>query len=124
MDSLGLLGQGFATALEPANLLFLLIGVVVGQIIGALPGIGPSAGMALLLPVTFGLPPVTAIVMLSGIMYGGMYGGTLTSVLVNVPGESSSIMTAVDGHQLARQGRAGAALSMAAIGSFFAGMAR
>jgi putative tricarboxylic transport membrane protein len=122
MDSLGLLGQGFATALEPANLLFLLIGVVVGQIIGALPGIGPSAGMALLLPLTFGMTPVTAIVMLAGIMYGGMYGGTLTSVLVNVPGESSSVMTAVDGYQIARRGRAGAALSVAAIGSFFAGI--
>ena len=122
MDSLGLLGQGFATALEPANLLFLVIGVVVGQIIGALPGIGPSAGMALLLPLTFGMTPVTAIVMLAGIMYGGMYGGTLTSVLVNVPGESSSVMTAVDGYQIARRGRAGAALSIAAIGSFLAGM--
>ena len=122
MDSLGLLAQGFATAFEPGNLLFLLIGVVVGQIIGALPGIGPSAGMALLLPLTFGMPPVTAIVMLAGIMYGGMYGGTLTSVLVNVPGESSSVMTAVDGYQIARRGRAGAALSIAAIGSFAAGV--
>jgi putative tricarboxylic transport membrane protein len=122
MDSLGLLGQGFVTALEPANLLFLVIGVVVGQIIGALPGIGPAAGMALLLPLTFGMTPVTAIVMLAGIMYGGMYGGTLTSVLVNVPGESSSVMTAVDGYQIARRGRAGAALSIAAIGSFLAGM--
>jgi len=114
MDSLGLLGQGFATALEPANLVFLVIGVIVGQAIGALPGIGPSAGMALLLPLTFGMTPVTAIVMLAGIMYGGMYGGTLTSVLVNVPGESSSVMTAVDGYQIARRGRAGAALSIAA----------
>ncbi|MEA2987228.1 MAG: putative tricarboxylic transport rane protein [Alphaproteobacteria bacterium] len=122
MDSLGLLGQGFATALEPANLIFLVIGVVIGQIIGALPGIGPAAGMALLLPLTFGMTPVTAIVMLAGIMYGGMYGGTLTSVLVNVPGESSSVMTAVDGYQIARRGRAGAALSIAAIGSFFAGI--
>ncbi len=100
-----------------------MIGVVLGQIIGALPGIGPSAGMALLLPLTFGLPPVTAIVMLAGIMYGGMYGGTLTSVLVNVPGEAASVMTAVDGYQIARRGRAGAALSIAAIGSFTAGMA-
>jgi putative tricarboxylic transport membrane protein len=122
MDSLGLLGQGFATALEPVNFLFLVVGVVVGQIIGALPGIGPAAGMALLLPLTFGMTPVTAIVMLAGIMYGGMYGGTLTSVLVNVPGESSSVMTAVDGYQIARRGRAGAALSIAAIGSFFAGI--
>jgi putative tricarboxylic transport membrane protein len=102
---------------------FVVVGVVLGQIIGALPGIGPSAGMALLLPLTFGLPPVTAIVMLAGIMYGGMYGGTLTSVLVNVPGEAASVMTAVDGYQIARRGRAGAALSVAAIGSFSAGMA-
>ena len=79
--------------------------------------------MALLLPLTFGMPPVTAIVMLAGIMYGGMYGGTLTSVLVNVPGESASVMTAVDGYQIARRGRAGAALSIAAIGSFLAGIA-
>jgi putative tricarboxylic transport membrane protein len=100
-----------------------VIGVVLGQIIGALPGIGPSAGMALLLPLTFWLPPVTAIVMLAGLMYGGMYGGTLTSVLVNVPGEAASVMTAVDGYQIARRGRAGAALSIAAIGSFAAGMA-
>jgi putative tricarboxylic transport membrane protein len=122
MESLDLLWQGFATALDPQNLIFLIIGVVLGQIVGALPGIGPAAGMALLLPLTFTIPPVTAIVMLAGIMYGGMYGGTLTSVLVNVPGESSSIMTAVDGYQIARRGRAGAALSIAAIGSFLAGM--
>jgi putative tricarboxylic transport membrane protein len=123
IDSLGLLAGGFATALTPLNLSFVVVGVVLGQIIGALPGIGPSAGMALLLPLTFGLPPVTAIVMLAGIMYGGMYGGTLTSVLVNVPGEAASVMTAVDGYQIARRGRAGAALSIAAIGSFAAGMA-
>ncbi|WP_439497466.1 tripartite tricarboxylate transporter permease [Bosea sp. (in: a-proteobacteria)] len=112
---------GFEIACTPQNLLFVTIGVVLGQLIGALPGIGPSAGMALLLPVTFGLPPVTAIVMLAGIMYGGMYGGTLTSVLINVPGEAASVMTAVDGHKMAKQGRAGAALSIAAIGSFIAG---
>ena len=123
IDSLGLLASGFATALTPLNLSFVVVGVVLGQIIGALPGIGPSAGMALLLPLTFGMPPVTAIVMLAGIMYGGMYGGTLTSVLVNVPGEAASVMTAVDGYQIARRGRAGAALSIAAIGSFAAGMA-
>jgi putative tricarboxylic transport membrane protein len=104
------------------NLLFIFIGVCLGQLIGALPGLGPSAGMALLLPITFGIPPVTAIMMLAGIMYGGMYGGTLTSVLVNVPGEAASVMTAVDGHKLAKQGRAGAALSVSAIGSFIAGV--
>ncbi|HKH67948.1 MAG TPA: tripartite tricarboxylate transporter permease, partial [Reyranella sp.] len=117
-----MLAQGFAVALTPTNLLFVTIGVVIGQIIGALPGIGPAAGMALLLPITYGIPPVTATVMLAGIMYGGMYGGTLTSVLINVPGEAASVMTAVDGHQLARQGRAGAALSVAAVGSFIAGV--
>jgi putative tricarboxylic transport membrane protein len=123
LESLQLLGQGFETCFTPLNLLFILIGVLVGQIIGALPGIGPAAGMALLLPLTYGIPPVTAIMMLAGIMYGGMYGGTLTSVLVNVPGEAASVMTAVDGHQMARKGRAGAALSIAAIGSFLAGVA-
>src|SRR5688572_17995945 len=122
MEALQLLAQGFATCFTPLNLSFIVIGVLIGQIIGALPGIGPAAGMALLLPLTYGVPPATAIVMLAGIMYGGMYGGTLTSVLVNVPGESSSVMTAVDGYQIARRGRAGAALSIAAIGSFFAGI--
>jgi putative tricarboxylic transport membrane protein len=121
METLQLLGHGFAVALTPANLLFVFVGVFLGQVIGALPGIGPSLGMVLLLPVSFGLPPVTAIVMLSGIMYGAMYGGTLTSVLINVPGESSSVMTTIEGYPLARQGRAGAALSVAAVGSFIAG---
>lgn len=122
MDTLSLLAHGFSIASTPTNLLFVLIGVFLGQVIGLLPGIGPAAGMALLLPITFGLEPTSAIIMLAGIMYGGMYGGTLTSVLINVPGEAASVMTAVDGHQLARQGRAGAALSMAAIGSFLAGI--
>jgi putative tricarboxylic transport membrane protein len=121
MESLDLLLHGFEVALTPANLLAVFVGVVLGQIIGALPGIGPSLGMALLLPISFGLAPVTAIVLLSGIMYGAMYGGTLTSVLINVPGESSGIMTTLEGYRLARQGRAGAALSMAAIGSFLGG---
>jgi putative tricarboxylic transport membrane protein len=114
--------QGFAVALQPHNLAFIFLGVLIGQIVGALPGVGPAAGMALLLPLTFGLEPVTAIMMLAGIMYGGQYGGTLTSVLINVPGEASGVMTAVDGHQMARNGRAGAALSIAAIGSFIAGI--
>ncbi|MCK0209713.1 tripartite tricarboxylate transporter permease [Starkeya koreensis] len=122
MDTLSLLAHGFSIASTPTNLLFVLVGVFLGQVIGLLPGIGPAAGMALLLPITFGLEPTSAIIMLAGIMYGGMYGGTLTSVLINVPGEAASVMTAVDGHQLARQGRAGAALSMAAIGSFLAGI--
>jgi putative tricarboxylic transport membrane protein len=119
---LDLLLQGFATCFQPENLLFVFVGVLIGQIVGALPGVGPAAGMALLLPLTFGLEPVTAVMMLAGIMYGAQYGGTLTSVLINVPGEASGVMTAVDGHQMARAGRAGAALSIAAIGSFIAGI--
>lgn len=117
------LAEGFAIAVTPHNLLFAFLGVLVGQIVGALPGIGPSAAMALLLPVTFGMTSTSAIIMLAGIMYGGMYGGTLTSVLINVPGEAASVMTAVDGYQMARQGRAGPALAIAAIGSFVAGTA-
>ena len=120
-ESLGLLADGFATAATPGNLLAVFVGVLLGQVIGALPGIGPSLGMALLLPVSFGMEPVTAIVMLSGIMYGAMYGGTLTSVLINVPGESSGVMTTIEGYKLARQGKAGSALSVAAVGSFIGG---
>jgi len=113
---------GFATAFEPNNPLFIFLGVLIGQVVGALPGLGPSAGMALLLPLTFGLEPVTAVMMLAGIMYGAQYGGTLTSVLIAVPGEASGVMTAVYGNAMARQGRAGAALSISAIGSFIAGI--
>jgi putative tricarboxylic transport membrane protein len=112
---------GFSLALSPSNLLFAFLGVLLGTIIGALPGIGPSAGVAVLLPVTFGMPPVSAMIMLAGIYYGAMYGGTITSVLINTPGESASVMTTLDGFQMALQGRAGAALGMAAIGSFIAG---
>ena len=122
METLSLLGQGFSTALTPGNLFATFIGCLLGQFIGILPGIGPAAGIALLLPITFGVKATTALMMLTGIMYGAMYGGTLTSVLINVPGEAASVMTAVDGHQLAKQGRAGAALSVAAIGSFLAGI--
>ena len=121
METLGLIWNGFEVALTPGNLFAVFIGVVLGQVIGALPGVGPSLGMALLLPISFGMEPVSAIVLLSGIMYGAMYGGTLTSVLINVPGESSGIMTTIEGHRLARKGRAGPALSMAAIGSFLGG---
>lgn len=121
MDILVQLGTGFSVALQPENLLAVLVGVFLGQVIGALPGIGPSLGIALLLPVSFGMEPITAIVMLSGIMYGAMYGGTLTSVLINVPGESSGVITSLEGNQLARQGRAGSALSVAAVGSFLGG---
>jgi putative tricarboxylic transport membrane protein len=123
METLGFLVDGFAGAITPTNLLFVFLGCLLGQIVGALPGLGPSAAMAILMPLTFGVPPTTAMIMLAGIMYGGMYGGTLTSVLINVPGEAASVMTAVDGYQLAKQGRAGAALSMAAISSFCGGVA-
>src|SRR5688500_16979067 len=112
---------GFSLATTPVNLLFAFLGVLLGTIIGALPGIGPSAGVAVLLPVTFGMSPVTAIIMLAGSYYGAMYGGTITSVLINTPGESASVMTTLDGFQMALKGRAGAALGMAAIGSFIAG---
>lgn len=120
---LGNILLGFSVALTPANLLFAFLGVLLGTIIGALPGIGPSAGVAVLLPVTFGMSPVSALIMLAGIYYGAMYGGTITSVLINTPGESASVMTTLDGFQMALQGRAGAALGMAAIGSFVAGTA-
>jgi putative tricarboxylic transport membrane protein len=121
MDPFFNLMQGFATAATPANLLMCLAGVVLGQIIGILPGIGPSAAIALLLPLTFGSSPTGAIIMFAGLYYGAQYGGTLTSVLINVPGESTSVMTAIDGHEMAKQGRAGVALGISAIGSFVAG---
>jgi putative tricarboxylic transport membrane protein len=122
VDTLGLLGAGFATVLTPANLLFCLVGVVTGTVIGVLPGIGPVTTMALLLPVTYGLDPTSAVIMLAGIYYGSQYGGSTTSILLNIPGEIGSIVTLLDGYQMARQGRAGAALAMAAIGSFIGGV--
>jgi putative tricarboxylic transport membrane protein len=112
---------GFATAISPLNLLFCFFGVTMGTIIGVLPGVGPVAGTAMLIPFTFGMNPTTAIIMLAGIYYGAMYGGSTTSILVNLPGESSSVMTCLDGYQMARKGRAGAALGISAIGSFIAG---
>ncbi len=121
MDVLANLAMGFAVATQPQNLLFCLIGVVFGTIVGILPGLGPTAGIAILIPLTFGMDAVSAIIMLCGIYYGAMYGGTATSVLINVPGESATVMTCLDGHQMARQGRAGVALGIAAFGSFFAG---
>lgn len=113
--------QGFAVALDPMNLLYCFIGVFIGTLIGVLPGIGPTAGIALLLPATYHIPPVSSIIMLSGIYYGTMYGGSTTSILVNIPGEAASVVTCIDGHQMALQGRAGPALGIAAFGSFFAG---
>jgi putative tricarboxylic transport membrane protein len=115
------LALGFSVAASPYNLGFCLLGALVGTLVGVLPGIGTVATVAMLLPVTFGLPPVGALIMLAGIYYGAQYGGSTTSILVNIPGEATSVVTCLDGHQMARQGRAGAALSIAAIGSFFAG---
>ena len=115
------LALGFGVALTPINLLYCLIGVLLGTLIGVLPGIGPVATIAMLLPITFSLSPITALIMLAGIYYGAQYGGSTSAILVNLPGESSSVVTCLDGYQMARKGRAGPALATAAIGSFFAG---
>src|SRR5438270_7699114 len=112
---------GFGVAVTPIHLLYALIGCLLGTLIGVLPGIGPVATIAMLLPITFNLAPVSALIMLAGIYYGAQYGGSTTAILVNLPGEASSAVTCLDGYQMARQGRAGAALAIAAIGSFFAG---
>src|SRR6188474_681000 len=121
MDTLANLALGFQTAMSLSNLLYCLIGVFLGTAVGVLPGIGPIATIAMLLPLTFGLPPVSALIMLSGIYYGAQYGGSTTAILINLPGESSSVVTAIDGYQMAKNGRAGQALATAALGSFFAG---
>ncbi len=113
--------MGFSVALQPANLLYCFIGVVIGTLVGVLPGLGPVAAMSLLLPATFHTTPVASIIMLSGIYYGAMYGGSTTSILVNIPGEAASVMTCIDGYQMARNGRAGPALGISAFGSFIAG---
>ena len=122
MDSLPHLLSGFAAAMSPAYLTYALAGCVLGTLIGVLPGIGPAAGTAILIPLTFKLDPTGAIIMLAAIYYGAMYGGTITSVLINVPGEAASVITCLDGHQMAKQGRAGTALGIAAIGSFIGGL--
>lgn len=121
MESFGYLMNGFAVALTPTNLLLCLVGCFWGTIVGVLPGLGPLAGMALLLPLTFGLDPAGAVIMLAGIFYGAMYGGSTTSILLRVPGEAASIVTCIDGHEMARKGRAGSALTIAAVGSFIGG---
>jgi len=113
--------MGFWTALAPGNLVACFIGVLTGTLVGVLPGLGPVAAMSLLLPTTFHISPVSAIIMLAGIYYGAMYGGSTTSILVNIPGESASVVTCLDGYQMARQGRAGPALGISALGSFIAG---
>jgi len=112
---------GFQASLQPINLLFCFIGVFIGTLVGVLPGLGPTGTMAILLPITFYAPPLSSIIMLAGIYYGSQYGGSTTSILVNIPGEPSSIVTCLDGHQMARQGRAGPALGISAFGSFIAG---
>ncbi len=121
MEILANVMLGFEVALQPANLFFCFMGVLIGTLVGVLPGLGPVAAMSLLLPTTFHLSPVSAVIMLSGIYYGAMYGGSTTSILVNIPGEAASVVTCLDGYQMARKGRAGAALGIAAFGSFIAG---
>src|SRR5688572_23390164 len=121
MDFVSNLSVGFAIAFSPINLFVVTVGVVVGTIIGALPGIGPVAGLSILIPLAIGMDPTSAMILMCGIYSGCMYGGTITSVLMNVPGESASLMTCLDGNAMARQGRAGPALTIAAIASFVAG---
>jgi putative tricarboxylic transport membrane protein len=121
MDVIGGLANGFAVALQPVNLLACFFGVFIGTLVGVLPGIGPVSAMALLLPVTLSSSPEAGIIMMAGIYYGSMYGGSTTSILVNIPGEAASVVTCLDGHEMAKRGRAGPALGIAAIGSFVAG---
>ena len=121
MDLLSHIGMGLQVAALPENLLFCFIGVLMGTLIGVLPGIGAVATMAMLLPITFHLPPATSLIMLAGIYYGAQYGGSTTAILVNLPGEANSVATTLDGYAMAQRGRGGAALAIAAIGSFVAG---
>ncbi len=121
MDLLNYLMIGFSVALQPMNLFYCFLGVLIGTLVGVLPGLGPVAAMSLLLPATFHTTPVASIIMMAGIYYGAMYGGSTTSILVNIPGEAASVMTCLDGYQMARQGRAGPALGISAFGSFIAG---
>src|SRR6188508_634676 len=121
MDLFANLALGFGVAFTPINLLYAFIGCMLGTLIGVLPGIGPVATISMLLPATYALPPISALIMLAGIYYGSQYGGSTTAILVNLPGESASVVTCIDGYQMARQGKAGKALAIAAIGSFIAG---
>src|ERR671932_2269331 len=115
------IAYGFSVGLEPLNLFACFIGVFIGTLVGVLPGIGPISAMSLLLPVTLSGTPESGIIMMAGIYYGSMYGGSTTSILINIPGEAASVVTTLDGHEMAKQGRAGPALGIAALGSFFAG---
>jgi putative tricarboxylic transport membrane protein len=121
MDAFVHILNGFSVSLQPINLWYTFAGVLMGTVIGVLPGIGPSAGIALLIPVSYGLDPTSALIMMAGVYYGAQYGGSVTSILINTPGESSSVMTAIEGHKMAKNGRAGAALAVAAWGSFIGG---
>jgi len=121
MDFLDSIVIGFQASLQPINLLYCFVGVLIGTLVGVLPGLGPGGGMAILLPVTFYVPPLSTIIMLAGVYYGAQYGGSTTSILLNIPGEPASIVTCLDGYQMARQGRAGPALGISAFGSFIAG---
>ena len=121
MDLFANVALGFSVALTPTNLLFCFLGSLVGTLVGVLPGLGPVGAIAFLLSLTFKMEPATAIIMLAGIYYGAMYGGSTTSILVNIPGETASVVTCLDGYRMARQGRAGAALGISAFGSFIAG---
>jgi putative tricarboxylic transport membrane protein len=121
MDVFAGILSGFQTVLHPINLLFCFIGVFIGTLVGVLPGIGPVGAMSILLPATYGLSPVSSMIMLAGIFYGAMYGGSTTSILVNIPGEAASVVTCLDGYQMARKGRAGPALGISALGSFIGG---
>ena len=121
MEILNNLAYGFSVGLQPNNLLFCFLGVLLGTLVGVLPGIGPVGAMSILLPATYHMPPIPAIIMLAGIYYGSMYGGSTTSILVNIPGEAASVVTCLDGYEMAKQGRAGPALGIAAFGSFIAG---
>src|SRR5918998_1868352 len=120
MDAVNLLLEGFGSAITPGNLVWALVGVTIGTAVGVLPGIGPALTVALLLPITFRLEPASALIMFAGVYYGGMYGGSTTSILLNTPGESASMISALEGNKMARAGRGGPALATAAIGSFVA----
>src|SRR5918992_3551119 len=121
LETLHNLAVGFSVALSPSVLLYAFVGCVIGTLVGVLPGVGPLAGISLLLPATFGMNPTSAIVLLAGIYYGEMYGGSTTSILMRIPGEAASVMTCIDGYEMTRKGRAGAALAIAAVGSYIAG---
>ena len=122
MDSIQHLIGGLGTALTLQNLFLVIVGVTVGTLVGVLPGLGPSATLALLLPITMGFPPEGTLIMMAGLYYGAKYGGSTTAILLNIPGEAASVMTTLDGYALAKQGRAGPALGIAAISSFIAGI--